>query len=116
MTIATLTPEERQIALQKAHEARVAKAAHNKANEHLYKLEYMDAPRWAELASKHKIRMPSYNQPADAKGIRKYMRRVGIDNETFKEHYTSVDYFLENNKRWVLYAVAGLLLELKEEM
>jgi hypothetical protein len=60
--------------------------------------------------------MPSYNQPADAKGIRKYMRRVGIDNETFKEHYTSVDYFLVNNKRWVLYAVAGLLLELKEEM
>jgi hypothetical protein len=116
MTIATLTPEERQISLQKAHEARIAKAAHNKANEHLYKLEYMDAPRWAELASKHKIRMPAYNQPADAKGIRKYMRKINISNELFKEHYTSVDYFLENNKRWVLYAVAGLLLEIREGM
>jgi hypothetical protein len=44
------------------------------------------------------------------------MRKINISNELFKEHYTSVDYFLENNKRWVLYAVAGLLLEIREGM
>jgi hypothetical protein len=114
MTIATLTPEERQIALQKSIESRAVKAAHNKANEHLYKLDYLDGNHWRELGSKHKVRMPSYNEPCTAKGVRKMMRKVGISNDTFKEHYTSVEYFIENNPKWTLWALAGLLLELKE--
>jgi hypothetical protein len=116
MTLASMTQEERQIALQKAHDSRVAKAAFNKANEHLYKLEYLDSNHWAELASKYKVRFPSYNEPATAKGIRKMMRKTGISNDVFKEHYTSVEYFLENNPKWTLLGVTGLLLELMEEM
>ena len=116
MTIGTMTQEERQIALQKAHESRVAKAAHNKANEHLYKLDYLDAPRWAELGSKYKVRFPAHNEPCTPKGVRKMMRRVGIDNDTFKAHYTSVEYFIENNPKWTLAALTGMLLELKEGM
>lgn len=96
--------------------ARLDRAAFNKANEHLYKLEYLDSNHWQELASKHKVRMPTYNQPADAKGIRKMLRKTGISNETFKEHYTSVEYFLENNCKWTLAAVTGLLLEIREGM
>lgn len=111
-----MTQEERQIALQKAHESRVAKAAHNKAKEHLYKLEYMDAPRWAELASKYKVRMPAYNEPCTPKGMRKYLKRTGISNDVWKEHCTSLDYFIENNPKWVLYGAVGLMLEIREGM
>ena len=116
MTIGNMTPEERQIALQKAHDSRIAKAAHNKANEHLYKLEYLDAPRWAELGSKHKVRFPAHNEPCTAKGVRKMMRKTGISNDVFKEHYTSVEYFMENNPKWTLAALTGLLLEIKERL
>lgn len=115
MTIATMTQEERLIALQKAHDSRVAKAAHNKANEHLYKLSYMDSNYWQELGSKYKVRMPTHNEPATAKGIRRMLKKVGISNDTFKEHYTGIDYFLENNAKWTLFGVTGLLLEMKQE-
>lgn len=116
MAFGEMTEEQRAEALEKARLARIATAEYNKANEHKYKLEYMDSNHWAELGSKYKVRMPVYNEPASAKGIRKMMRKVGIDNDTFKEHYTSVEYFLQNNPRWTLAAVTGLLLELKEGM
>lgn len=111
-----MTQQEREEALEKARLVRIATAEYNKANEHKYKLEYMDSNHWQELASKYKLRMPTYNEPASAKGIRKYMRKLGIENETFKEHYTSVEYFLSNNSKWTLYGVAGLLLEIREGM
>lgn len=114
--LADMTSEQRADALAKAQQAVRDKAAFNKANEHKYKLEYMDSNHWAELASKYKVRMPTYNIPADAKGIRKMMRKVNISNELFKEHYTSVEYFLQNNPKWTLLAVTGLLLEIKEGM
>lgn len=114
MTFGQQTPEQRAENIAKAHAARIAKAAHNKANEHLLKLEYMDSNHWAALASKYGVRMPSYNEPCTPSGIRKYMKRVGINNDTWKEHYTSVDYFIENNPKWTLYAAAGLMLEMKD--
>ena len=115
MTFGQMTPEQRAENIEKARLAQAEKAAFNKANEHLYKLEYMDSNYWAELASKYKIRMPTYNEPATAKGIRKYMRKTGISNDVFKEHYTSVEYFIENNPRWTLAALTGLLLEIRDE-
>jgi hypothetical protein len=110
------TPEELAAMREAGRIARAEKAAFNKANEHLYKLDYMDSNHWQELASKHKIRMPVYNEPATAKGIRKYMRKVGIDNDTWKDHYTSVEYFVNNNPKWTLYGAVGLMLELREGM
>lgn len=114
MTFGEMTPEQRAENIAKAQEARLATAAFNKANEHKYKMSYMDATLWQELASKRKLRMPVYNEPATARGIRKYMRKLDIDNDTFKEHFTSVDYFLDNNPTWTLWGVVGLLLEMKE--
>lgn len=116
MSFGEFTPEQRAENIAKARQATLDKAAFNKANEHKYKLDYMDSNHWQELASKYKVRMPTYNIPADAKGIRKMLRKVGIDNETFKEHYTSVEYFLQNNPKWTLLAVTGLLLEIKGGM
>lgn len=109
-----MTQQEREAALEAARIAQQEKAAFNKANEHKYKLTYMDQGYWDELRTKYKIRFPTYNEPACAKGIRKYMRKLGIDNDTFKDHYTSVEYFMTNNPTWTLMGVCGLLLELKE--
>lgn len=116
MTFGQMTPEQRAENIEKARLAQAEKAAFNKANEHLYKLDYMDSNHWAELGSKHKVRFPAHNEPCTAKGVRKMMRKTGISNDVFKEHYTSVEYFIENNKKWTLYGVTGLLLEIKEEM
>lgn len=116
MTFGQMTPEQRAENIAKAKAAYVFKAAFNKANEHLYKLEYLDMTHWQELASKYKIRFPAHNQPATASGIRKMLRKAGVSNDTFKEHYTSVEYFLENNSRWTLAGVLGLVLEIKEGM
>lgn len=116
MAFGDMTEVQRAESLEKARLARIATAEYNKANEHKYKLDYMDSNYWAELGSKYKVRFPASNAPADAKGIRKMMRKTGIDNDTFKEHYTSVEYFIRNNPRWTLAAVTGLLLEIKEGM
>jgi len=111
-----MTQEEREASLEKARLARIATAEYNKANEYKYKLEYMDSNHWAELGSKYKVRMPAYNEPCTPKGFRKYMKRTGVSNETWKEHYTSMDYFMENNPEWVLYGAVGLMLEIREGM
>lgn len=116
MTFGQMTPEQRAENIAKAQQAALDKTAFNKANEHLYKLSYMDSNYWQELGSKYKVRMPTHNEPATAKGIRRFLKKVGISNDTFKEHYTSVEYFLENNAKWTLFGVTGLLLEMKEGM
>jgi hypothetical protein len=114
MAFYDMPAEQRAEYLAAAHKKRADTAAFNKENEHLYKLDYLDMPHWSELASKYKVRMPTYNEPASAKGIRKAMKKCCIDNETFKAHYTGIDYFLENNAKWTMAAVTGLILELKE--
>lgn len=109
-----MTQQEREAALEAARLAQQEKAAFNKENEYKYKLTYLDAAHWEDLRTKYKIRFPTYNVPADAKGIRKYLKKLKIDNDTFKEHYTSVEYFLKNNPKWTMFGVCGLLLEMKE--
>lgn len=111
-----LSAEEMAVMRAKGAAAKAEKAAFNKSEEWKYKLEYLDSGHWSDLGTKYKVRFPSSNVPADVKGIRKMMRKTGIDNDTFKEHYTSVEYFVKNNPRWTLAAVTGLLLELKEEV
>jgi hypothetical protein len=116
MTFGQQTPEQRAENIAKARLARAQQFAHNKAHEHLLKLDYMDSNHWANLASKHKVRMPASNEPCTPKGMRKYLKRVGITNEQWKDAYTSIDYFIEHNPKWTLYAAAGCMLEMKEGM
>lgn len=111
-----LSAEEMAVMRAKGAAAKAEKAAFNKAHEHLYKLDYLDQNYWQELASKYKVRMPSYNTPADAKGIRKMLKKCGVSNDVWKEHYTSTEYFLENNPKWTLLATTGLMLEIREGM
>lgn len=108
------TSEELATMQVKATQARKDKAAFNKANEHLYKLEYLDSGHWQELATKYKIRMPTYNEPATEKGIRKYLRKCGVSGDAFAESYGSVKDWIKNNPRWTLYGCTGTILELKD--
>ena len=113
--ITSMTQEQRLEALVKAKAARAANLKFAEDNKHKYKLDYLDEMYWANLATANGIRMPSKISPANPKVINKYIRKTGVGIDKFKEHYTSVKYFLENNPTWTEYAVAGLILELAYE-
>lgn len=112
---ASLTDEQRAEMLAKAAVARAAAKAQREANKLTLKMDYLDSNHWADLASKYKIRMPMQGVAASKPIIRKYLKLCGITQETWDEHYTSREYFLRNNIGWTAYAVAGLILEMKEE-
>jgi hypothetical protein len=109
-----MSPEQRAINLADAHKASVAKAAFNKENEHKYKLDYMDSKHWQELGSKYNIRMPTHNEPASIKIIKKYLRKAKVETTVWNETLCSMTEWLEYNPTWTAYAVAGLILEMKE--
>lgn len=111
----SLTQEQKDALLAKAHAARKAKAAQREANKSLIKTHYLDAGHWADLATKHKIRMPSNLEPVKASVIVKYLKRAGLSIDVWDEHYTSTKYFCKHNPLWSCYAAAGLVLELKEK-
>jgi len=110
----SLTPEQKKHLLEMAKAARLSKAAERDANAHLLKTEYLDSNNWATLASKYKIRMPHMNEKASVKVIRKYLKKAGVSVDNWNDSYTSMNYFVDNNPRWTAYAVAGLILEMKE--
>ncbi len=113
MALMKFTPEQRRENLSKARFKRLEVIAQWEANEHLYKLDYLDGNHWADLATKYKIRMPNYNQPADVAGIRKYLRKTGVSGEEWSEAYGSVKDWIVRNPTWTLYAAVGTMLELK---
>lgn len=113
--LANMSEEDRAISLQLARQAKVAKAAFREANKHLYKTSYLDEAHWAALATKYKVRMPSMDDPATAKVINKYLKRCKVSNDEWCERYTSSKYFVTNNTKWTAYAVAGLILEIRDE-
>lgn len=98
----------------KAAEARAARAAFNKANEHKYKLSYVDGPYWQELASKYRVRMPVSNVPASSKDITKYLKKCKVSADSFKESYGTIPHWLKHNPAWTLYGCVGTILELRE--
>lgn len=108
------TPEERKENILKAKTAQVAKYTAYKENEHLLKLDWIDAPLWDELSTKYKVRLPHYNEPCTLPRMRVYLKRSKIGEPIFKEHYTSLHYFLENNPKVPLVAFIGMVLELRE--
>lgn len=112
----SITSEQREEYLAKAREARAAKAAYKEATKHLLKQNYLDKGHWAALASEYGVRMPSNDEAVDVSCIRKYLKKCGIEVEVWNQHYTSMKYFVQNNPTWTKYAVAGLILEMKEDL
>jgi len=115
MIMLPATKEERDVALQQAHAAWVERSREYKANEHLYKLDYMDSAYWQDLATRYKLRMPSYNIPCTTKGMRKYLRKLDIDCRQWLEDcgLNKLQQFIDLNPKYTLYAFAGNALEYK---
>ena len=113
--ITNMSPEQRTEALAKARLAREAASAQRTLNESTLKMNYLDNSHWASLATKYKIRMPYSNDKASPAIIRKYLKKAGLSVDTWNDSYTSMKYFCENNPLWSAYAVAGLVLELKDD-
>jgi hypothetical protein len=113
MTPAPRTLEQMQEMREMAKETIANRVAFNLANEHLYKMHYLDAGYWQTLALKYKIRMPIHNEPATEKGIRKYLKRTKVSNTTWTEHYGTVAEWVARNSRWTLYGAVGTMMELK---
>ena len=113
MSLLNQTPEQRADALAKAKAARELL----KANAHLYKQDFVDLPYWRTLATKHKITMPTYYQPADAKQGRKCLKKLGKGSEWLSENMGLINAgkFFEMNPTWPAYAFMGLCLEQVEE-
>lgn len=109
------TPEQRQTNLIKAQAARQAKSIEREKNLDWLKTDYFDMPHWQQLASQYNVRMPMAGVPANAKEIRKALKKCNVSIDKFNEHYTSIKYFTENNPLWSAQAVTGLILELKHE-
>lgn len=110
----SLTQKQKDSLLVLAHEARTAKAQKIQDNKHLLKLSYLDIAHWATLATKYKIRMPCSEEANNVPNIRKYLKRAGVSIEVWDKHYTSTSYFVKHNLTWTKYAVAGLVLEIKD--
>lgn len=111
---ASLTQAEKDALLANARLAAQHKRELREANKHLVKTDYLDAGHWSTLVSRYGVRMPHQDDVTSVKIVRKYLKRCNVSVETFNEHYTSMNYFVENNPRWSAYATAGLVLELKE--
>lgn len=116
MSIANMTPEQRQAALEKARIARVEQSERWKAGAHLLKSDFADSGHWARLASKYKVRMPGANVPGDEyRFIRKVMRKLGIEGQEIRDSFGGDIKHIHNmNPTWPAFAIIGLLLEMAE--
>lgn len=116
MNFLDITPEERLERLELARLTKLAKKEQREANKHLLKLDYLDKAHWATLATKYKIRMPNEAEPTTVSIIRKYLKRANVPVDEWNAQYSTAKEFVENNPRWSGYAVAGLILEMKEAL
>ncbi|MGR3887466.1 hypothetical protein [Pseudomonas sp. 1152_12] len=92
-------------------------AAQDYARKNL-KLDFVDAPHWRELAAAAAVRLPVWYLPATAGRIQRYAEGIGLSivqiaAATGCKSYRSL---ATTNPTWPLFAVVGLLLELKEEL
>lgn len=109
-----MTKEQRDEYRAKAAETVRLKQEWAKAN---LRDDYADKPHWSSLASKYKITMPRWYEPAtELKHIRKAMRKVGVEYKTYNEslgfQYKEVG---ELNPDMPAYASVGLFLEWVDE-
>ena len=99
--ILNMSAEDRLVAVAKAREGREAAKAVREANKQRLKMHYLDEGNWATLATSMKV-------------INSYLKKCGVSYDEWNDHYTSRQYFLENNPLWTAYATVGLILELRD--
>ncbi|MGL4754798.1 MAG: hypothetical protein ACRCXB_20705 [Aeromonadaceae bacterium] len=114
--IASMTPEQRAAALEKARIARAEKTAAWKASAHLLKSDFSDSAYWHKLASKYGVRMPGVHVPGtEFKAIRKAARKLGIDPSEIRDTFGGdVKHIHAMNPTWPAFAIIGMLLEMAD--
>ena len=112
--VSSMSPEQREQALELARIARAKKKEEREGNVHNLRLEWADDSYWASLASKYNVRMPNAADKVTTGLIAKYLKRVGISRDSFTEHLTGFSYFTKNNPTVGAYAMVGHLLEIRE--
>lgn len=92
-------------------------AAQQFARLHL-KQSFTDTAHWRELAALAGIRLPLWYQPATAGGVRRYALGLGLTLEQITDATGCKSFrtYAEINPTWPLWAVVGLLLELKHSL
>lgn len=109
----SLTPEQKVEALQRAQEARKNNADKRKANEHLYKLTYLEENHWQSLAKDAKYKMPAYNQHCTTLEMRKILRKLKVDVHEWLQcsALSNLQQWIDLNPSYTAYAFAGNILE-----
>ena len=81
------------------------------------KQDWLDAPHWQRLLSKHGFRSPPHYMALSTKGIRRYLKRAGVSVNTFHEMtgFASIAQFITANPTLPLWAFFGQLVEMKQE-
>lgn len=75
--------------------------------------EFAEGLHWAELAKKRGIRLPLWRMPITSGGMRKYLKKLGVEVEQYLEYNNEKNLreFAKRNPEWPLRAWVGLLLE-----
>lgn len=92
-------------------------AAQQFARLHL-KQSFTDTAHWRELAAAAGIRLPLWYLPATSSGVRRYSEGMGLSLEQIADATGCKSFrtFALLNPNWPLWAVVGVLLELKHSL
>lgn len=114
MSVANLTPEEREEALKKAKESRIKKKEYAEKN---LRLDCDDEGRWQELSRKYNYRLPQRFDKAGAKFVNRFLKSFQLTKEWYVDHtgYRSGNDEARNNPCMTAREQVGLLLESYDE-
>lgn len=104
-----MTPEQRLEMQRKAK----AKREKLKEDSKKLKLDYVDKPHWKELASSLGLQLPVYYYSADAKQVRKVLRKLGKDSYWYKNFtgLSKAEDFLKSNPTAPAFMFMGICME-----
>lgn len=78
------------------------------------KLEWLDLPRWKEMASKVKVRLPAWYEPMNVSKMRRAVKKITgykQSSQWEKEQGLNIKQFAERNKYSPLFVFYGIVLE-----
>ena len=75
--------------------------------------DFADAPRWEELASARRVRLPAWSLTCTPARMEKWLRKLGISTSAYYawSGTTALRQFAALNPSWPLAAWLGLLME-----
>lgn len=105
----SLTPQERQEAIEKSKLAKQAKKMYAEQN---LKLSFSDEQYWRNIASELDIKLPQ-RYDHGPKAVKKLAKKLGINIQEWVEStgFTTLSALCKANKTFPSFAIAGIMLE-----